>query len=488
MRLVTFVWSLNAAIALLFALVCALAWLVDRRDLAKLMFCVTALATAAAIPFELAMMQAATAAEFAEQLRWYHLPIFFTLAGQLLFVRYYLGTGKLWLLWTAVSLRMLVLIANFLLEPNFNFREISSLQHIDFLGERIALIGASTPRSNWQILAIASTVLISAFVIDATLQSWRQGGSESRRKALVTCLAIIVPLIGNLTLNQLVASGIIHAPICATLLFLGTLAVIGYELGRELVKNSRARLQLADVRREWAQVERVNALGQLASALAHELSQPVAATLMNAEAARQQLRSANPDLAEVRAMLDDIHTDNARAAAIIDRMRAFIKNRSTAAQAFGLDAVAHDVLALLQHEAAIRRVDLKCSVPPGLPPAFGDRVSVAQVLLNLLINGMDAVQDRPATDRQVTLEVGAASPDNLEITVRDSGPGIPDGRFEEIFDPLFTTKASGLGVGLALSRMIIDAHGGRLWAENCAAGGAIFRFTLPRGPQARPSS
>jgi signal transduction histidine kinase len=486
MGLITFLWSLNAAIALMFAVVCALAWLVDRRDVAKLMFCVTAIATAAATPFELGMMEATTAAGLGEQLQWYHLPIFFTLTGQLLFVRYYLGTGRLWLLWTIISIRVFVLVANFLVEPNYNFREISSLQHITFLGASVAVVGESTPRA-WQLLALVSMVLLIAFVVDATIQGLRQG-SDSRRKALTVGLAIIVPLVVNLAINQLVVAGVLHVPILATLLFLGTLGVIGYELGRELVMNSRARLQLAELRREWAQVERVNSLGQLASALAHELSQPLAAGLINVDAAREQLRRAHPDLNELRATLDDIHADNLRAAEIIQRMRTFIKKRGPTAQTFGLDEVAQDVLSLLRHEASARRVDLQCRLPVDLPQALGDRVHISQVLLNLLINGMDAVQERPPSDRRVTLEARSGDRENIEVVVRDSGPGIPADHFDEIFNPLFTTKAAGLGVGLALSRMIVDAHGGRLWAENGKAGGAIFRFTLPQVPRSHAAA
>lgn len=269
MWFVTFLWSMNAAIALVLAGVCALTWLADRRDLAKLMFCVIAVATAAATPLELGMMHAATAFDLGEQLRWYHLPIFFILIGQLLFVRYYLGTGRLWLLWTIIPIRVFVLLVNFIVEPNFNFREISSLQHIRFLGERVSVIGDSTPRA-WQWLAVASMLLLMTFVVDATVQGWRRGGKESRRRALTVGLAIIVPMVGNITLNQMVAAGILHIPICATLWFLGTLAVISYELGRELIMNHRTRLQLAEMRSEWARVERVNMLGQLASALVHK--------------------------------------------------------------------------------------------------------------------------------------------------------------------------------------------------------------------------
>jgi signal transduction histidine kinase len=484
MRLVTFLWSLNAAIALMFAAVCALAWLVDRRDVAKLMFCVTAVATAAATPFELGMMQARTASELGELLRWYHVPIFFTLIGQMLFVRYYLGTGRLWLLWTIIPIRVFVLVANFFVHPNFNFLEISSLQHIVFLGEQVSVVGESTPRA-WQWLAAASMVLLVTFVVDATIQGWRNGGSESRRKALTVGLAIIVPMVGNLTMNQMVVSGVVHVPVCATLWFLGTLAVIACELGRELILSNRARLQLAELRREWAQVERVNSLGQLASALAHELTQPVAATRMNVDAAKRCLLSAAPNLEELRSIMDDVHENSLRAAEIIDRMRAFITGRTLVTQAFRLDDVAQDVFSLLRHEATSRRVDLRCNVPRGLPSASGDRVHIAQVILNLLINGMDAVQDRPASARRVTLEARVAEAENLEVTVRDSGPGIPRDRLEELFNPLYTTKTQGLGIGLALSRMIVDAHGGRLWAENGELGGAVFRFTLPRGPRAR---
>ncbi len=479
MSLVTFLWSLNAALALMFAAVCALAWLVDRRDVAKLMFCVIAVATAIATPFELGMMNASTPAELGEILRWYHVPIFFTLVGQMLFVRFYLGTGRLWLLWTFIPIRVFVLVANFLVEPNFNFREISSLEHIAFLGEQVSVVGESTPRT-WQVLAAGSMLLLVAFVVDATIQGWRKGGGESRRRALTIGLAILVPMIGNLALNQMVVSGVLHIPICATLWFLGTLAVIGYELGRELVMNSRARLQLAELRREWAQVERVNALGQLASALAHELSQPLSATLMNVGAAQMSLLRSDPNADELRTIMDDVKKDSLRAVEIIDRMRRFIGKRTVLAQTLEVDEVAQDVISLLRHEAASRRVELTCDVPPNLPKARGDRVQIAQVILNLLTNAMDAVQNNSVGARRVMLEARAANADCVEIIVRDSGPGIPADQFEEIFTPLVTTKAAGLGVGLALSRLIVSAHGGRLWAENAETGGAIFRFTLPQ--------
>ncbi len=480
MEVVTFLWSMDAAIALVLGAVCAMMWVADRRDLAKLMFCVTAAATAAATPFELGMMQATTAFELGEQLRWYHLPIFFSLIGLLLFVRYYLGTGRLWLLWTTISLRVFILVVNFSVQPNFNFREIASLRHVVFFGERVSVVGESTPRP-WQWMAVVSILLIIGFVADATIVAWRKGGIVLRRRALTVGLAIIVPMVGHIALNWMVVGGVLHVPICNTLWSLGTLAVIAYELARELIMNNRARLQLAELRREWAQVERVNALGQLASALVHEMAQPVSAARWNLEAASEHLRRKDPDLNELRSILEDLHKDNLRAAEIIDRTRSFISGRTVAAQEFRLDEVVNGVFSLLRHEAIARGVELKCNLPAGLPLASGDPVQISQVIVNLVINGMDAVQISSVGAKEVLLEARTDESARLEITVRDSGSGIPADKLEEVFKPLYTTKAAGLGVGLAFSRVIVDAHGGRLWAENADAGGAILRFTLPQG-------
>jgi two-component system, LuxR family, sensor kinase FixL len=290
-------------------------------------------------------------------------------------------------------------------------------------------------------------------------------------------------MIVNLTVNQLVVFGVLHVPICATLWFLGTLTVIAYELGRELIGNGRARLQLAEVRSEWAQTERVNALGHLASALAHELGQPLTATQTNAFAARSLLKKAHPDLDELRAIVDDIETESKRASDIIHRMRTLIRRRCVELQPLDMADVVHEVLGLLRHEAASRRISLKLNLAHDLPLASGDRVHVSQVLINLLLNGMDAVRDRPPEARLVRVD---ARPDAgaIQIAVEDSGLGVPEDRFEEVFTSFYTTKPTGMGVGLSLSRMIVEAHSGRLWAENSASGGAIFRFTLPMAPHA----
>lgn len=479
MSVVTLLWTIIATVAATLALFCALAWTQDRRNLGYLMFCLTAAATAACTPFELGMMHASSPAEYGAWLRGYHLPIFFVLLGQMLFVRFYLGTGRRWLLYTLIAWRVLILVANFSVEPNFHFHELRELRQVIYLGEPISVVGAGTPRS-WQWLTIASMVALVAFVIDAALMRWRKGGRESHRKALVVALAIGIPMIANVTLNQLAVLGLIHRPIFATLWFMGILAAVAYELGRELILNARARLQVAQLRGELAQLGRVDTMGQLASGLAHELAQPLTASLGNIEAAQIHLRKTNPDLDELRAIVEDIQQDTRRAGEVLDRMRTLIRRQAVDKQPLAIDEVFRDVTSLLHSEAIARRVELAVNVDPGLPRAMGDRVQIAQVLLNLLVNAMDAMQNLTARRRWVRIEAHPASSGGLEIAVTDSGPGIPHQSLQEIFEPLFTTKPHSLGLGLALSRTIVEAHGGRLWAENRAGqDGAILRLTLP---------
>ena len=197
MGIVTILWSLCAAVAIALAAVCGFVWLIERRNLASLMLCVLGVATAALGYAELGLMHSATAAEFGEWLRWYHVPIFLALITQMLFVHYYLGTGRLWLMWAIIFARSVVLVVNFSVHPNFNFSSIDSLRRVSLLGEQISVIGVAVPRSQWQMLALASLILMMAYLIDAAAQRWLKGGTDSRRKALAVSLGIAVPMLST---------------------------------------------------------------------------------------------------------------------------------------------------------------------------------------------------------------------------------------------------------------------------------------------------
>ena len=234
------------------------------------------------------------------------------------------------------------------------------------------------------------------------------------------------------------------------------------------------------LRQDIAHVGRVSVMGQLASALAHEINQPLGAILRNAEAAALFIKQPSPDLEEISAIVDDIRKDDQRASEVIDRMRALLRRQPVEMIPLDLQQVLVDVATLLRSDAAVRHVKLDVDIGDRLPKVLGDRVQLQQVLLNLIINGMDALEGVPSEDRSVRVTASRKDPHDAEICVSDTGHGIPLDEIERIFDPFVSTKPQGIGMGLSISRSIVEAHSGRLWAENNDGGrGASFRFTVP---------
>jgi PAS domain S-box-containing protein len=247
----------------------------------------------------------------------------------------------------------------------------------------------------------------------------------------------------------------------------------------DISARKQAEQVLQALQQEIAHAGRVSLMGQLASALAYEINQPLGSILYNAEAAELCLQEASPDVDELRAILADIRRDTTRASTVIDRMRALLQRHTLDARRLDVGALVSDVSALVRADAASRHVGLDVDVPSGLPPITGDRVHLQQVLLNLILNSMDALDEIPVATRRIGVTARVDTAQMLEVMVDDAGPGIPAETLPQIFKPFFTTKPHGLGLGLAISRSIVDAHGGRLWAENRRGGGAAFRFTLP---------
>jgi two-component system sensor kinase FixL len=245
----------------------------------------------------------------------------------------------------------------------------------------------------------------------------------------------------------------------------------------ERKKNEQETLLL---RQEIAHVGRVSVVGQLAAALAHEINQPLGAILRNAEAASLFLRQEPPDLDEVRAILDDIRKDDQRAGAVIDRMRSLLRRQTVDMRPLAVDELCGEVAALLRPEAVARHVTLDLDIGRDLPRVAGDRIHLQQVLINLVSNGMDAIDESQSPDRRsIVVSAKRSGAQSVEIGVSDSGRGLAANDFGRIFEPFYTTKAKGMGMGLSISRSIIEAHGGALSAENHHGGGARFLFTVP---------
>ena len=256
-------------------------------------------------------------------------------------------------------------------------------------------------------------------------------------------------------------------------------------IGEDITDRLAAERNLARTRRELERLGRANMLGELVSTLAHELNQPLAAILSNAQAARRLLGSGSPDPVELREILDDIVRDDKRAGAVIQRLRLMLSKRSTEHEPIDIRDTIQEVLAISGAELEAQGISVSQDLAPDLPELEADRVEIQQVIMNLLVNAVRAVSKAPAEQREVRILAGRKGEHHLLVSIEDSGPGIPADALSRLFEPFFTTKSQGLGMGLAICRRIVEAYGGRIWGEN-TANGARFSFTLPlSGPEER---
>jgi signal transduction histidine kinase len=250
----------------------------------------------------------------------------------------------------------------------------------------------------------------------------------------------------------------------------------------EVVANALAAAKAervsARMRQELAHIGRVSALGELAASLAHELNQPLTAIRNNAYVAQQCLECEDIDVASLREIVSDILADDTRAAGVIQRLRALLKKGTLEHTALDINDVVSEVAHLVRSDAVARNVSMSLDLGPELPRVRGDRSQLQQVVLNMVLNGLEAMSEPNGRAHALVIRT-SAPPGGVTVAVQDSGAGIGSGEVERLFQPLYTTKPDGLGMGLAIARTIVDAHGGELAAANNPGGGATFRFTLP---------
>jgi len=232
-------------------------------------------------------------------------------------------------------------------------------------------------------------------------------------------------------------------------------------------------------RTELAHASRITMMGQLASAIAHELNQPLGAILSNAEAAEIFLQNEPPALDELRAILTDIRKDDQRAADVIQRMRRLLSRGELQLSELTVGSLIEDAVRLAKPDALLRQVRVEVEAAPDLPSVRGDQVHMDQVLLNLMLNGMDSLNGTPSDERRLVLSARRLEDGFVQVAVSDCGTGIAADKLAQVFELFYTTKTAGMGMGLAISRTIVEAHGGRIWAENNPDKGATFYFTLP---------
>jgi signal transduction histidine kinase len=239
-------------------------------------------------------------------------------------------------------------------------------------------------------------------------------------------------------------------------------------------EEERQRLRQAET--ELAHISRVNMMGHLTASLAHEINQPIGAALANAQACLQFLDRDPPDAAEAREAAFEMARDARRAAAIIDRVRSLYGKGSSLKEIVDVNEVILEIALMLHNQASRYSVMMRTELAEKLPKVVADRVQLQQVLMNLMLNGIEAMRD---TTGELSIKSQLAEEGQLQISVIDTGVGLPAGIADQIFNAFFTTKSQGTGLGLAITRSIVESHGGRVWATANPGRGATFQFTLP---------
>lgn len=258
------------------------------------------------------------------------------------------------------------------------------------------------------------------------------------------------------------------------------------ETNNDITERKRAEETLQKVQTELAHVSRVMTLGELTASIAHEVNQPLAAIVTNGNACLRWLGGTSPNFSEARLAVERIIKDSYRASEVISRIRTLVKKTPPRDDWVDLNEIIIEVFALAQSEARRNRVVLTRQLKSDLPLVRGDRVQLQQVVLNLILNGLEAIAKTKNGPRELYITSDRKDAENVIVAVTDSGEGLDPANLERVFDAFFTTKPDGMGMGLAISRTIIETHGGHLWATANTPQGAIFQFTLPTVAERAP--
>ena len=322
-----------------------------------------------------------------------------------------------------------------------------------------------------------STTVALLYLIVIVLVSLRAGFIPSASVAIIAYICLdyffTAPLF-HLAMNQ-------PLDIVAPIAFVSTAFVITRlmsKVRKSMEDQRRAEEALRRSQAEMAHVTRVMTMGELAASIAHEVNQPLSAIVNNGSACLRWLAGDSPNLAEAREAAQDIIREGNRAGEVITRIRAFLRKSETEKMPIDINQVIRDVVVLMRNEAEGKGVTLHMELAGDLPPILGDRVQLQQVVLNLVMNGIEAMTLVTNRERELRIRSCKYESDKVLVTVQDSGVGIDRQKVEDIFNAFYTTKPKGMGMGLAISRSIVEDHGGQLWALSNDGQGTTFQFTL----------
>lgn len=597
---------MTAAASLTLAGVHGSLWLRQRSQMASLMFCIMATATAGMAGCELWAMNLTDMESYAHALQWYNLMRWLVTLALVGFIHFYLGSGRPWLEWTVCGLRTLSLLVNFVFSPLVYYTSIEELVRIRFMGSEVTVVeGIPNPLS---IIGQVSLLVLAAYLVDAT---WRSSCRNNRPGAVRVGLSAVFFVIA-LSLQMMFALwGFIDMPIVASLFFAGIIVVMGLELSQDMLRAAklaedlktreielRMERELMDAmfesapgmlylqsgegqmvrwnsqhervtgysnsetaqmnaqdfcteperdvlnqarksafanggnevefdlarkdgttarhffrmvpvevagephlvgigidvssqralaaeterqRERMAHIARVASVSELSSSLAHEINQPLAIILSNAQAAQRLMAHEKPDLLELREILGDIVSADIRAADVIKRLRSILRQGKPVLETVSPHALFDQALRMAQPDLKSAAIEVLRRHSKKLPLIQADKIPIEQVLLNLIKNACEAMEDNGSRARSLSL-ICVNEGIWLRFSIKDNGHGL-QGNEQKIFEAFHTTKPNGLGLGLTICQTIINAHGGKLWAESNKSHGATFHFQLPIVPE-----
>ena len=472
----TVIWSMLAATSFILGFMHAYLW-VRRGDRTLLFATMMALFSGWLALTELNLMHTTEVARYIALLRQTHLPIAGVLISMVWYVRLRLDSGRRWLAWTITVAWLFCLVANFLSPSSLVFREIESLRQLPtFWGEEFTqAVGSANPL---KLVAEGTSLLIMVFVIDAALGAWRAG---RRRGAVVIGGSITFFIVVAGIYTPLVDAGIARTPSIISIAFLAIILALSWEITRDAARVEEVSRELEMTRGEMDRLLRANLLGEFASAIAHELNQPLTAVLANAQVARRYLAAHPPRVDDSREMLDLIVRDDKRAAEVIQRLHGMVARGKVVRESLDLNEVLRDTLELCDRTIRDRGILLDLDLEAGLPMAQMGRVEIQQVFLNLIHNALQALATVKPGHRRLRL-VTRSLENRIRTTVEDTGPGLPTTAAESLFSPFNGHSPNGIGMGLTICRRIVEAHGGSIRAEMIARGGTRFVVELPQNP------
>jgi C4-dicarboxylate-specific signal transduction histidine kinase len=318
--------------------------------------------------------------------------------------------------------------------------------------------------------------------------AWFEGMIAGFFAVLFSILAVdyfFIPPINSFVINAAVGAYIAAFVLCA---LVASWVSSSKKKSEKALKEARDQLEIrvnertADLmhtQAELTRLSRVLSMGELTASIAHEIKQPLTAVVTHGHACIQWLSTDPPNLAKATQTVERIIQEGTRAGAVINRIRALFKKDGSPRDWVSINEIIQELMVLLRHEAISRQITIQTDLDPAIPKIKGDRVQLQQVILNLMMNGMDAMDNTAVPRKQLFVRSGTDGTSAISVCIEDQGAGVDPETGDKLFDPFFTTKSNGIGMGLSISRSIIEAHEGRLWAEPCSKGGSIFQFTIP---------